>query len=264
MKILATGKNGTIGRYLPQNIVDINFRNLSSKSQFVQVSELEPFSVIHLAGVVGEKRVLKNLNESQYVNVTKTVDLANYCMRKNLTKFLYISTSHVYSKSEKPISESSKLEPLTEYAKQKLSAEKSLTKIFEDFPEKLCILRVFSVLSLESGEDTLGATLMRSFSDPDAKVHNVDDQRDFLHPRQIAEIILKLAHIENLPPIINICSGIPMSIRDAIQVLSEHKELSINPQQLVGGHSDYPKILGDATLLKDILQEVELRFICSD
>jgi nucleoside-diphosphate-sugar epimerase len=263
-RILATGESGTIGSFLPQEVLALDFRGDTFKSEIKQLIENEPFSIIHLAGIVGESLVQKSLDESWYVNVEKTAKLADFCLSGKLKKFFYISTSHVYSKSDNPISEQTRLGPMSAYSAQKLEAEIELTKIFQQCPHKLCILRVFSVLSLESRDYTLGAAINRAAADAEFKISNIDDERDFLHPRQISEIIIKLLCLEDLPQVINICSGTAMSVREAIQILAKHKNLKINPDQLTPGKSENPRIVGDATLLKSIIKLDRLEYKCFD
>lgn len=263
-KIFATGKSGTIGRFLPEEFIRIDFRTESFESEFQEYLGNEQFSVIHLAGIVGETRVTQNLVESQNVNVRKTAQMAEFCAKKKLKKFFYISTSHVYSKSEQPISELAPLDPRSEYSKQKLEAEIELAKIFNETPEKLCILRIFSVLSLESPDFTLGAAIRRAASNPEFKIINVDDQRDFLHPRQIIEILTKLVLLDDLPRVINICSGNAISVRDGIQQIVNQKNLRINDKQLIAGTSENPIIAGDATLLNSILLQDSTGYVCFD
>lgn len=264
MKILATGKSGTLGRFLPEDIFGIDFRNETLNSELMKVAGEEQFSIIHLAGVVGESRVLRNLEESRHVNLVKTIQLAEYCVERSLQRFFYISTSHVYSKSNRPISELTQLDPLSEYSRQKLETEIQLTKIFQSFPEKLCILRVFSVLSYETKEYSLGAAIREAVLRSDFKIFNVDDERDFLHPYQIIQIILELIHIKDLPRVVNVCSGQAISVREGIQQVVRHKGLNIDPEQLIPGKSENPKIIGDSTLLNSILRHRPLGYKCFD
>lgn len=261
-RILATGKSGTIGSFLPQEVLALDFRGDTFKSEIKQLIENEPFSIIHLAGIVGEKLVQKSLDESWSINVGKTAKLADFCLKGKLKKFFYISTSHVYSKSNNPITEQTPVGPMSVYSKQKLEAEIELTKIFQQFPHKLCILRVFSVLSLESRDYTLGAAIKRAAADAEFRISNIDDERDFLHPRQISEIIIQLLQLENLPQVVNICSGTAMSVGEAIQLLAKHKGIEISPDQLISGKSENPRIVGDASLLKSIIKLDSLEYKC--
>ncbi len=264
MRNLATGKKGTLGKFLPDYVIPIDFRSESLESGNMSDVMNERFNLIHLAGVVGESRVLQDIDESRRVNVDKTIQLANYCLHQKLNRFFYISSSHVYSTTLRPISEQAPINPTSEYAKQKIHTENSLKKIFIEFPEKLCILRVFSVLSIESQDFTLGAAIRKAATNNEYKIFNVDDERDFLHPRQIVEIILKLLIKQDLPQVINICSGTAMSVREVIQQIASHKDIKINPKQLIPGNSVNPRILGDATLLKTLIPHDHNRYKCFD
>ena len=151
MKVVyATGTSGTIGKHLPSEIRPIAINLASSEQEFANISILDDSNLIHLAGIVGPQAVSRNIEVSEIVNVRGTIFLANEFLRKSSGIFFYISTSHVYKPTTNEITESSALEPVSIYARQKLEAEIALHSLFQSSPNRLCIIRLFSVLDWDA------------------------------------------------------------------------------------------------------------------
>jgi nucleoside-diphosphate-sugar epimerase len=189
------------------------------------------------------------MDYSELVNVQSTGELAERFRDTSKGKFVYVSTSHVYAKSSQPIHEDYILEPTSTYADQKLRAEMSLTSVFKDQPQKLLIVRVFSILDWGMPAKTLGATIENIKKNiPDVKVKNADDIRDFLTPFVVGKSISALVQEFNISGCINLCSGIGTSVRNAtIQMLGPRAEKS--ETNFIKGNSTKPVIVGSNSRL---------------
>lgn len=244
LRTLATGKSGQIGSHLSDEIESIEGDLLNCewkvKNDFLNVR-----TVIHLAGVVGNHNVNKDKEFAEKVNVIATEKLARFVFENTDARFLHISSSHVYKPTKDLINEKSEVLPLHEYGKQKARAEERLLKVFSSEPSRLKIVRVFSVLNLKMPQGTLGWAMERLLNQ---NLRFADDVRDFLTASQIASIIEKLANLEFDEQTVNICTGVPTSIRDAAHfLLGRGGEID---QYLSPGYSEVPKIVGDPNVLK--------------
>ena len=253
--IAASGVLGTIGKHLPNTIIP-TFVDLSKEfklENFVLNEKIKAF--IHLAAVVGKSSVNLNLNRSRKINVIGTRDLALQIRDESDAKFIYISTSHVYKTSLFSVTESSDLGPRDEYASQKVEAELELKHIFSTSPERLSILRVFSLLDFNMPLNSLGGALTKlEMNSPSFKISNALDIRDFLKPAQVARIIYEFAHLDHVSGVFNVCTGIPNSVFDAVKSLIWGNQKLNNPENyFIFENSDVPYIVGDNTKILNYL-----------
>ena len=83
-----------------------------------------------------------------------------------------------------------------------------MVEVFKETPEKLCIVRVFSVLDWDVADFTLGGAIKNStISSSNFKLSNSDDVRDFLTPKLIASVLTKISHNSSISGIINLSSA---------------------------------------------------------
>ena len=259
MTIFATGNTGTIGRHLSPDVEPIllDLRTLDQNSELPNFSEND--SLLHLAGIVGTGIVEEDLDTSYKVNVVGTLSLAKYFLESEGKKFLYVSTSHVYSPSLQLLSENSKIEAQNSYAEQKLEAELRLLDLFKGDLTRLCIVRVFSVLDWDVAPFTLGGGIAKlSDKNSDFVLRNGDDVRDFLTPGSIAHILEKIIAEDSLPTIINLCSGAGITVADAARRMLSDSGYEIPIHRILPGNSANPYIVGNNSKLRKVLQNIDL------
>jgi nucleoside-diphosphate-sugar epimerase len=250
--VFATGKSGTIGKHLGQEVFQIDFRNSDLKKEFATSGISESDTLIHLAGIVGTKKVDENLNLAKKINLSKTKLLASLARNYKIKKFIYVSSSHVYGRSNMPLNENAHLEPFSNYAKLKLEAENMMRTEFNHGNTELKILRVFSVLGWECSDFTLGGTLNRVTKGKITKIEYSDDIRDFLTPNQIAKIILKLSNLNFEHQIVNIGSEYALSVKDACEKMLRTINFKFDESLFKNGFSKNPYIVADCSRLKKI------------
>ena len=261
MDIFATGASGTIGKYLPSAVRTLPL-DLSSRKSIEEYSSFDSaFGLVHLAGIVGVSEVAKNIEYAYAVNVSGAAFLAKEFYNKTNGVFYHISTSHVYAPSLQVISEEWNTKPSTIYAQQKLDSETLISEIYANSPERLCIIRVFSVLDWDVPEFTLGGAVKKlTQAENDFELSNSDDQRDFLTPKSIAAAIYAIASSGGISGIVNLCSGVGTSVRDAaIRMLSE-SGYKIPIDRIKPGNSGNPCVVGDNSKLLRALPNLNLEW----
>lgn len=255
-KIFATGKSGTIGRYLPK---EVEYFGLDLSSKILE-DRFEPDSdLIHLAGIVGNKAVTSDLGKSAKINVEGTAWLAERFLEQSSGVFYYISSSHVYSPSESKITESHPIMPNNNYAEQKLRAETELKSLFATIPNRLSVIRVFSVLDWETSDETLGGGI-RKLADKDAQyvMNSADDIRDFLTPRKIADVLYRIAINGQCPRVLNLCSGNGTTVGYAARRMLSESDFDVPEERILGGNSINPIVVGDNSELIKLLPRLDL------
>ncbi len=251
--IIATGTNGTIGSHFSESVKHFDYRKYIKNKTCPKFNS--EFTFIHAAGIVGESQVTKNISEAFEINVNSTIRLASELLEQDLRKFIYVSSAHVYQNSIHKLHENSPVCPTSNYAAQKLEAERGLMEIFEKYPEKLSILRLFSVLNWDAKPGSLGFRIQKASLDPTEIILNADDVRDFLHPKQVAQTVMQVANQTDIPTIVNVCSGKAITVKRAAISLARTRKLTIRDEQFVVGNSPMPHIVGDNTRLLALLSE---------
>lgn len=253
MNVFATGVSGTIGRQLKDRVAEMALRLDEVSDQLTL--DLDGGVMIHLAGIVGEPQVKENLHRSRQVNVIGTRNLAHAVARSSAKKFVYVSTSHVYElpTNLERLSENAAVLPRSHYALQKFLGEEMVTDAFRNFPERLVIARVFSVLDLMQPPGSLGYSISQLASDTSHTLAFSDDERDFLSPRIIADVLLQLADIEEAHGVYNVCTGKATTVRDAAQLVLGISTYERVAERIRPGNSISPRIVGDPGRLLDAL-----------
>lgn len=263
--IYATGSSGTIGKHLKELVIPLNFRleNLDESTNFEQ---LTPNSVvIHLAGIVGYRSIDKNEKYSRLINVESTKTLAKKALAAGSSKFVFISTAHVYKSSMSPLTENSVIDPINKYAEQKFEAEEALRDIFKFTNEKLCIVRVFGVLDWDMKPETLGGAVKNLvYSNFSEIINHGLDVRDFLTPRQIAKTVLEIAKAPGMYGTVNLCSGHGLTVEQAVVTMLEKSKLMFNSTIVNRNNSTTPVILGDNSKLITYFPNLKMSWSPSD
>jgi nucleoside-diphosphate-sugar epimerase len=260
MLVHATGTSGTIGRHIQNKVQKLEV-DLSEKVLSIPQSKFqETDAVIHLAGIVGAQSVEMDLQHSYRVNVESTVELGLTLKKSPIKKLVYVSTSHVYDYSDRPLCEDDVVQPRSEYASQKREAEVALLEIFSDSPERLCVARVFSVLDWDVPAFTLGGAVAKLRDENLGFVlGNGGDIRDFLTPKTVAFALLEISQNENLFGVSNVCSGAGLSVKEAaLTMLNSVVDSTIYEARIDPGFSNTPYIVGDNSKLRAALPRLDL------
>ena len=245
-RILSTGHTGTIGKHFGNDVIkpNINLPDISKLEPIVNVSP--PNIVLHAAAIVNQRKIQDDPHRAFQVNVEGAKKLALFARDKLNARFVFVSTSHVYAQSSEKLSESSKIDPMNLYSTQKRQAEVEILEVFKDDPTQVCIVRVFSCLDWDVPEFTLGGKI-KSLIAPSSKsrLSYSDDVRDFLTPKQIAHNLIKISQHREVFGIVNLCTGIGTSVKDAAMRMINESNIEFDANRIDPGYSSSPVILGD-------------------
>jgi len=89
-------------------------------------------SVIHLAALSNDPIGELNPELTYEINHRASVKLAKLAKEAGVKRFIMTSTASVYGIATEPVSETSKLNPITAYAKSKLMAEEEISQLASD------------------------------------------------------------------------------------------------------------------------------------
>lgn len=210
---------------------------------------------IHMAGIVGERAVSSDVSRAGWVNVESLPGFLSALRNQGLHRFVYVSSSHVYSPTKRVITEESALGPFSEYGLQKLRAENLLASVAPSLGINLRILRVFSILGPGMPPESLYGAAHRA-ADGIETLRFALDVRDFLTPEECAQLIERASCLEaeSEVEIFNLCSGVGKTVRDAVSALMADEGKVLHDDQLDLSNSEVPSIRGDCTKLFNRLQ----------
>ncbi len=171
--VLITGGSGSIGTAVAKELIakghevkclDLTLNDKEAASYFYAGSILDPFSistiirgcdyVIHLAAALGVERTEARRLECLYINIQGTINILEECVKENVKKILFTSSSEVYGNQNiTPIKENSPVNPISNYAITKLVGEEYLRAYSARYPIEYTVTRLFNVYGEQQRDD---------------------------------------------------------------------------------------------------------------
>jgi len=252
-RILANGKTGDIGKHLSSGIASCVVRIEDVLQGTARINLKDVDSYLHLAGIVGNAGVSADINLARKININGLRVIAEQFLESGATKFIYVSSGHVYGNTINKAKEDDSLNPQSIYAEQKCEAEEILRLLFSGSSKNLVIARVFSVLDPNMKSHTLGGAVRKIMKgERGIAIGTSDDVRDFLTPKEIAKTLETLSQQREIPQIINICSGKETTIREAVINLLRAHNAEIPLEIFQEGFSLLPRNTGSNKILRSI------------
>ena len=221
-KVLVFGGAGYIGCVLVKMLINLNFEVTvydkfiytskksftkhfkSSKLKIVKgdsqnISEIfeairKNDIVIHLAEMVGDPLCEKKPKKTYAINYLASMTISNICKNLGISKFIYVSSCSVYGSNDYLTSETSKINPLSIYAKLKALSEKAIIRNFDKHC-KPCILRLGTVYG--SSFRPRYDLVINLFSGLSANKKQItiaggNQWRPFVHVKDVGRAIIKI------------------------------------------------------------------------
>lgn len=156
-KILITGSEGYIGKVLVDKLIKVGYEVTGLDTCFYETfqptqlhyqlikQDIRDLNLPHLGNyeVIVHLAALSNdptgeflPDMTQKINYEATVNLAAKAKKQGVKRFLFASSCSIYGIADGWVDENSVTDPLTEYAKSKIAAEKELKKLADG---KFCV-----------------------------------------------------------------------------------------------------------------------------
>jgi UDP-glucose 4-epimerase len=226
---------------LTSNTVDIR-----DKKRILEVFDHEKAETcIHLAAKISVADSINNPEETMDINVKGTLNVLEACSNNKVKNFVFASSAAVYGDvTELPISENHSLKPLSPYGTSKMLAEELVLRYYKlNKIQNAASLRIFNVYgngqSSEADVITLFAKRLSKGLPPE--IHgDGKNTRDFISVDDVTEaILLSVKAMEepksnyndnlNLPPVFNVGTGTPTSIKDLAKKMIAISGLKVEP-----------------------------------
>ena len=160
----------------------------------------------------------------------------------------------MYAPASSKIQEQDEISPISLYGSQKFEAETILQEIFSSTPNRLLIIRIFSLLDWGGKSFTLSGGILKLIKkNTSFNLLNTDDIRDFLTPSMVAQIVLQLTRNKKAEGVINLCTGHGTRVIDAVVRMLSDSDFDVPWINLKSGHSNVPVIVGDPSRLENLI-----------
>ena len=199
--------------------------NLIHKKRLNEIFlKFKPQIVIHLAGQPGVLYSFKNPKSYFINNVEATRVLCELCLKHNIKKFIFGSSSSVYGEQKKyPISEKSTTNPKNPYAKTKLKSENVIKQKFKN-KINFVIFRFFTVYGPLGRPDMFIHKFLNSIKKNNKmKLYNAGlNFRDFTYVDDVVKIISNSINKNLKYKIYNICKSSPILTNDLVALIKRY------------------------------------------
>lgn len=278
-RVLITGGNGFIGRHLCKEfdrqgidfisadagIPDQVYLGRTRELDIMNVQELEdlfeeyqPNTLIHLAAIASPAH--KDSIEIYRINVLGAENLLNIAAKKmpKGSRVLLISTAGVYGNQVvEKLHEKLPFNPVNHYSYSKMVTE-VMSRQYQEHLD-ICIVRPFNIVGVGQSQNFLLPKLIYHFKNrlPVLKIGNLAAVRDYVSVEYCSEVLSDLCTMENMPSIVNICSGIGHSCQDVINLLAELSGFmpEVVPVADFIRPNEIWSLIGDDTVLRTVTQD---------
>lgn len=238
MRILVTGLKGFTGYYLKlelerqgNEVIGLSSDLSDSRSIAIEIKNIKPDEVIHLAGVSFIDN--KNPNDFYQVNLIGTRNLlaALALYVPNVKSILLVSSANVYGNNiEGILDEKVAPNPINDYAVSKFAMEQMAHLWMDQLP--IFIVRPFNYTGIGQNVRFLIPKIVSHFREKKniIELGNLEIWREFGDVRSVVEVYSNLLKVRPLGETFNVCTGIAHSILDVVKLCEKitHQKMKIN------------------------------------
>jgi nucleoside-diphosphate-sugar epimerase len=151
-------------------------------------------SVILLAAVVGDPASASRPEQTVETNYLASQMLASACKLKGINRFIYASTCSVYGIGQKVLDESAPLNPVSLYAKTKISSEQSILSMMDNYfaPTILRMSTLYGYSPRMRFDLVVNTMTMTAYLEKQIKVFGGEQWRPLLHVTDAANAYINV------------------------------------------------------------------------
>lgn len=259
---LSTGKMEYLNNYKHENLTIIN-KDLNSLDLKLILKDID--YVFHLAAMVSVPFSINNPILCNLENVTSTVNLLEACVKNDIKKIVFSSSSAVYGENSKmPLKESEIPMPTSPYAASKASCELYLKSFYESFGLNYTILRYFNVFGPKQDKNSQYAAVIPNFinsilENKQPVIYGDGEQtRDFVFVKDVAQANINSCK-SDFNGIINVASGKKITINQLYEIIKKMLESEINVKYLPKRQGDIKHSQADISNLNKINLKIDTK-----
>lgn len=252
---LTTGKIDYINNPKHENLRLIK-KDLNSLDLNAHLKNID--YVFHLSAMVSVPLSVEYPITCHLENVTTTLNLLNACVKNDIKKIVFSSSSAVYGENTNlPLKENEVPMPTSPYAASKASCELYLKSFYESYGLKYTALRYFNVFGPKQDKNSPYTTVIPNFinailENKQPEIYGDGEQtRDFVYVDDVANANIKACQ-SNFNGIVNIASGERITINKLYEIVKKTLNTDINPKYLPERPGDIKHSQADITNMKKI------------
>jgi len=270
--IVITGYDGFIGTNLVSylqsknlNVIGIsdrknkktNFKTIQKDIRKIQPTEIPKKTslIIHLAALTDVDYCENHSDQCFDINVLGTMKILE-AARKNNSKLIFISSSHVFGNPKKiPIKESDPKNPISVYGASKLCAEQLCETYSKKFDMDISIIRLFSVYGKkENGNDVISKIISQMMNKNSIQLGNLYPKRDFVYVNDVINAIHLVMQNSKKFKIFNVGTMKSYSIFEIYKILKDltGKNVQLKSKKSLLRKTDIENVVADNSKIKTI------------
>ena len=277
MKVVVTGASGYMGKYVVKELlsqgheviaVDLHYKEVDTRAKFSEVSifsgekniyeQLErPDLCIHLAWQDG---FIHN-SPKHMENISSHFKFLKNMIQGGCKNIAVMGTMHEVGYWEGKIQADTPCNPLSQYGIAKNALRQALFTLAQNSEVNIYWLRAFYILGDDSRNCSIFTKLLAAAEDGKAKFPFTSGKNkyDFIDIKMLAKQIVAASTQTKFTGIINVCTGIPIALKDKVEEFIAQNNLSIELDYGAFPDRPYdsPIIYGDNSVIKEIMEEYE-------
>jgi nucleoside-diphosphate-sugar epimerase len=276
---LLTGATGFVGPYLVKELLDRKVhikvlvmdkaRNLTGLKDNITLARgniTDPGSlknimkdvdiVFHLAAISNVNHAIAHPKETFETNATGTLNLLEEARKCEPSKFVYISSSHVYGVPQYlPMDERHPINPREPYAVSKAAAEMLVNTYTLNYGLKTATIRPFNMYGAGQSEDFIIPSIIKQVYEKEIiELGNLSPTRDMSYITDAIDGMLTIA--EHGEGVYNLGSGSETSMKEVVETVIDiidpaKKYVSIESKRRSNA-VDIPRMCADISKLKSL------------
>ena len=274
MKILVTGANGYIGRYVVKELLRKGHEVIASDINYDGVDERAVRSDVNLFG--GEEDIYERYgkpdvcihlawrngfvhnDQSHIDDLPKHYEFIRNMLEGGLKHIVVMGSMHEVGYHEGAIDENTPCNPISLYAIAK-NTLRQLTLLKAKENGAVCQwIRGYYILGDDLKNNSIFSKLTAAAKEgkKEFPFTSGKNKYDFMHVTELASQIAATATQTEVTGIINCCSGEPVSLGEKVEsFINEHNfDIRLNYGAFPDRAYDSPAIWGDATKIKEIMK----------
>lgn len=279
MKILVTGANGYIGYHVISYLcktrpndeilaIDFSNDNIDHRAKFLRINLLEKANAPDLYELLGKPDICIHLAWQDGFNHNADSHLANLSahfqfLRNLINSGCYsisiMGTMHEVGYWEGEIDSQTPCNPLSMYGIAKNALRQSIMAFCEDKDVSLKWLRAYYIIGDDKNNKSIFAKILQMAEEGKKTFPFTSglNKYDFIEVTKLAEYIAEGSIQKKVEGIINVSSGIPISLKDKVEEFISKNKLDIRPEYGVFPSRKYdsPAVWGNADLIKIIMDK---------